>query len=587
MDLERGLPTILPLLRRWWWLICVAVVVAGSASYVVTKHIKPVYEASSQLFVNTSSAAALTGAYGDSQSELVLASAVADMINSHRVADRVLATTRSRLSADDLLAELNASASSSTPMVTVSVKDTSPAQAARLADAAASAIITLYQADQGTRYDSLKVTLQAQIATLTNQLDGDTAKLRDLAARSSANAALLSEVASLNAQIVTLQSSLTSLNVQLNTILLSQAQSDTTLTVVDHAQVPTAQVSPSMRVNLALAVALSLILTCGFIAAVEYLDDSVRSPALLEEQLKLPMLAVVSRFRSKKYTPLLAERPWDTNAESFKTLRTNVQFVNVDRPPRTILIASGSPSEGKTTIAANYAVAVAQAGRRVILVDCDLRRPRQDRVFGLEPTPGLTDHLADSDLGLDVARDTSVANLRVVTSGPVPPNPSELLGSHRMAEFLDLARGDADLVVLDSPPALVVTDASVLAPQVDGVLLVVDEQTSKMRPTLRTIQLFNLVGAKVLGVVFNKFDARHGGYGYGYYHYSGYYRRGKGSDGVREAGQDVQGDTPAGVATGDSVPHVGYEVAAPFARSSGELEQPGEAAKVSDGIRRR
>jgi capsular exopolysaccharide synthesis family protein len=519
-DSVREIPNLISLLRRWWWLVIVGAALSLAASYVVTKHMKPVYLASSQLFVNTASGASVVGSYTDSQSALMLAASVADMLNSHRVAAEVLTASSARLSQDQLLSEMKASAAVDTPIVTIEVRDNSPTFAQQLANAAASAILTLYQGDQTRRYASLKETLQGQIAAATSQLAGATKLLSALDSRKPSDVA---QISSLTIQINSLQSSLTTLNTQLNTVLLSQAQSDTTLTIIDHAQAPTSPESPSMPKNLLLALLLGVIGSSAIVAGVEYLDDSVRSPAFVEEQLKVPMLAIISRFKSKKLKLLLTERPWDTNAESFKTLRTNVQFMNVDQPPRSILIASGSPSEGKTTIAANYAVAVAQAGRRVILVDCDMRRPSQDRMFGLGAGPGLTDYLSDDKLGLAVARITEVGNLRVVTCGPIPPNPSELLGSHRMASFLELAKSDADLVVLDSSPALVVTDASVLARQVDGVLLVVDQQSSRMRPTLRTLQLFTLVGGKVLGVVVNKFDTHHGGYGgYGYgEHYHG------------------------------------------------------------------
>ena len=244
------------------------------------------------------------------------------------------------------------------------------------------------------------------------------------------------------------------------------------------------------------------------------------------------MLSVISRFREKEgSSQLVANLRRDANAEAFKTLRTNVQFVNVDRPPRTVLVASGRPSEGKSTVAANYAVAVAQSGKSVILVDCDLRRPSQHRIFGIEPGAGLTDYLRDARLGLSVARPTRIENLRLVSSGPIPPNPSELLGSQRMTDFIAMAIEHADMVVIDSPPALVVTDASVLAPHVDGIVLVLDEEKTRMRAALLTCQMFKMVGAKMLGVVVNKFDTRHAGYGgYYYYQYGGYYGTNQDSD---------------------------------------------------------
>jgi capsular exopolysaccharide synthesis family protein len=170
---------------------------------------------------------------------------------------------------------------------------------------------------------------------------------------------------------------------------------------------------------------------------------------------------------------------------------------------------------------------VAQLGQRVILVDADLRRPSVKRVFGMGPGLGLTDYLRDPSLGLSVARETQIENLRVVTSGPTPPNPSELLSSHRMQEFIEMASADADVVIIDSPPALVVTDPSILCSRVDGILLVLDMMNTPMRAAAQTIQALQMVGGHVIGVVANRFDPRNAGYYRGshyYYHYqSGYY----------------------------------------------------------------
>jgi non-specific protein-tyrosine kinase len=499
-----------------------------AASYAVTKHTRPVYEASTKLFVNTASAASLTNSTLDTQSAVMLASAVADMVNSHREASEVLQIANVPLSTDGLLAEMKAGAATDTPIVTIDVRDTNPQLAARIADAAASAIIVFYRADQSMRYSGLKTTLQHQISGTTTQLASATRRLSTLDGSKPVNVA---QISSVTTQINSLQSSLTALNTQLNTLVLSKAQSDSALTVIDHAQMPTSPVSPSMATNLLLALIFSVMVTGGIIAGAEYLDDSVRSPEWIEERLKLPVLAVVGKFRAKKHTTLVAEQPWDDNAEAFKTLRTNVQFIDVDQPPRTILVGSGNPSEGKSTVAANYAVAVAQAGKQVILVDSDLRHPTIHRFFGLEPSPGLTDYLIVPSLGLRVVQDTTIANLRVVCSGPIPPNPSELLGSHRMTELLQLVKEHSNLVILDSPPALMVTDPSVLAPHVDSVVLVVDGEKSKMRATQRTVQRFTMVGGKVLGVVLNRFDPRTGGYSR--YNQSGNYKSGQGGDGDR------------------------------------------------------
>lgn len=506
---------------KWWPLVAVALLVSMATSFAVTRRTAKEYDASAKLLVNTASATSLTADYTDSQSALMLAATVANMIDSHRVAGAVLHSTNLLLTESGLLAEIQATAAADTPIVSIDVHDASPQRASLLANAVASEIISLNQADQSTRYGNLKATLQSQIASASRRLDAYTTQLRLLSAKRSTDPARVAEVSSIANQIDTVQSSLTSLNTQLNTILLSQAQSDTTLTIIDSAQVPTAPIGPSLVRNELLAILLSLLISACIVAGAEYVNDSVRSPEFLQERLRLPVLATVGKLRLRKYATLVADRPWDTNVEAFKTLRTNVQFMNVDQPPRTILVGSGGPMEGKTTVAANFAVAVAQAGKRVIVVDCDLRRPTLHHYFGLEPSPGLTEYLSEPSLGLGVARVNAIPNLLVVSSGATPPNPSELLGSHRMTRFLRLLTEQADLVILDSAPALVVADASVLASQVDGVLLVVDEERSKLRSTVRTVERFTMVGGRVLGLVVNKFDPRSVGYGrYGHYYTS-------------------------------------------------------------------
>jgi capsular exopolysaccharide synthesis family protein len=269
--------------------------------------------------------------------------------------------------------------------------------------------------------------------------------------------------------------------------------------------------------------------------------------------------------------------------EAFKTLRTNVHFIQVDQPPRIVLVGSGSPSEGKSTVAVNYAVAVAQAGKRVVLVDCDLRRPTIHRFFGLEPSPGLTDCLADATLGIDGARATAIPNLRVVSSGPIPPNPSEVLGSQRMTAFLQLLTEHADLVLLDSSAALVVTDATVLAPHVDGVLLVVDEERSKLRATLRAVRGFTMVGGKVLGVVVNKCNPRTGGYGY--HDHVRYYKSDQGGDAgdaTDQYGGQRSRNVPAPALSEAAQPGV-LTVSAP-AGNGHEPVKPGVVARVLAGL---
>lgn len=204
----------------------------------------------------------------------------------------------------------------------------------------------------------------------------------------------------------------------------------------------------------------------------------------------------------------LAE-PRSPAAEAYRTLRTNIQFSSLDRPLRTILATSTCPEEGKSTVLANLAVTFAQAGSRIILVDCDLRRPSQHAIFHLDNAQGLTTAMLSEGDALPL-QGTAVPNLRVLPAGPPPPNPSELLGSQRMEKIIEALKSQAEVVFLDSPPIIAVTDAAVLSRKVDGVLLVVSVGQTKRDYALKAKQLLEKVNAKILGVVLNnaKLEAR-------------------------------------------------------------------------------
>lgn len=201
-------------------------------------------------------------------------------------------------------------------------------------------------------------------------------------------------------------------------------------------------------------------------------------------------------------------QPRSPVSEAYRQLRTNIQFYSLDRPIQTLLLTSASPEDGKSTTLANLAVTFAETGRSVIAVDCDLRRPSLHRLFGLANDGGLTTLIREEKTLDELILPTDVPHLRVLPSGPLPPNPSELLGSQRMERVVDSLRGSADIVLFDSPPTISVTDAAILGAKMDGVLLVVSVGKTKRDHVTRAKRLLERVNAKVLGVVLNnvKFD---------------------------------------------------------------------------------
>ena len=191
-------------------------------------------------------------------------------------------------------------------------------------------------------------------------------------------------------------------------------------------------------------------------------------------------------------------------SEAYRTLRTNLEFSSLDKPLKTMVVTSAGPEEGKSTTLANLAVTLAQAEKEVILVDCDLRRPSQHEIFGVGNGAGLTSMVVDEEAFKNPPlQETPVPNLKLLPSGPLPPNPSELLGSRRMEEIIATLRERADLVLFDAPPIIAVTDAAVLASKVDGVLLVISAGTTKRDHAQRAKALLEKVNARLVGAVLN------------------------------------------------------------------------------------
>ena len=203
-------------------------------------------------------------------------------------------------------------------------------------------------------------------------------------------------------------------------------------------------------------------------------------------------------------TLITVANPRSPISEAYRTLRTNLEFSSLDKVIRSMMVTSAAPEEGKSTTLANLAVTTAQAGKKVILVDCDLRRPSLHQIFNARAAPGFTDMMRDDTLmGKPPLQDTSVANLRLLASGTIPPNPSELLASRRMGEVIAALQALADVVLFDAPPIVAVTDAAVLASKVDAVLLVVSAGKTKREHAKKAKALLEKVNAHLIGTVLN------------------------------------------------------------------------------------
>jgi capsular exopolysaccharide synthesis family protein len=260
---------------------------------------------------------------------------------------------------------------------------------------------------------------------------------------------------------------------------------------------------------------LGLLIALGIAYGADYLIDAIKDSDDVQEASGLSTLGAIVRMKGERargemYRLAALLYPRSAVAEAYRTLRTNIEFASVDAPIRTLLVTSSIPGEGKTITAANLGVVFAQAGYPVLLVDADLRKPGIHAVFDLPNTQGLTTLLRNESFNIDaVAQTTEQANLRVLTTGPLPPNPAELLGSQRMRAILERLKAGGDLLILDSPPLQAVTDSAVLSSLTDGTLFVVDAGGHSRRRAVRQgREALARAGANVIGAVLNRVPAR-------------------------------------------------------------------------------
>ncbi|WP_215814372.1 polysaccharide biosynthesis tyrosine autokinase [Pimelobacter sp. 30-1] len=288
-------------------------------------------------------------------------------------------------------------------------------------------------------------------------------------------------------------------------------------TIVDAASYSADPVAPRPRRNLALGLAAGLLLGFGAAVLREVLDTRVKSLDDVAALTDAPTLGTIVADPTTAKTPLLTQiASHAPRAESFRVLRTNLQFVDVDNRHKVFVVTSAVPEEGKTSTATNLAISLAQGGTRTLLVGGDLRRPTAAERLGLDGAVGLTDILIGRLSTADATQTHVESGLRFVASGPVPPNPAELLQSHAMEDFLAGVRADHEIVIIDAPPLLPVTDAALLAAKADGALVVLSHGRVTRDQVRLSIERLKQVDAHLTGLVLNRVPVKGRSYGYGY-----------------------------------------------------------------------
>jgi len=298
------------------------------------------------------------------------------------------------------------------------------------------------------------------------------------------------------------------------------------ISVVDQAQVPTSMFKPVMKLNLAIAIILGLVGGVGLALFFEYLDDTFKQASEVERLLGVPVMGLIpdsKELREKVNTvQLMIEDSRSALAEAYRSVRTALQFATAHGAPKLMGVTSTNMGEGKSTSALSIAIQFAQSGQRVLLIDADLRNPSLHRTLGADNAQGLTNCLTGNMQPSEITLNTVVANLFAIPTGPLPPNPAELLSGKKMQDLLELAVTKFDHVIIDSPPILGLADALVIANLVEGMLIVVESGKTRRAAAQASIKRLLSVRAKPLGCLLTKMTSHTHGYGYEYYYGEGY-----------------------------------------------------------------
>ncbi len=511
------------IITKWLWLILLSVGIAASASYLASRAATPLYQTKTTLLVGQGTQNLNLSSY-DLYIGQQLAQTYAELVKREPVLKGVVESLGLKRNWTTLAGQVSARAVPNTQLIEVFVVDSDRKRAKALADEVAAQLIMQSPTNPNALSPEQAEFTKSQLADLQQKIESaqtEGNRLRqELDATSSAR-----QIQSLNNQIALLDQRISSWQNTYSQLLLTQGgTSRAALSVLEEATVPAAPISPNTRMNVLLASALGLVLSLAGAFLIEYLDDTIKSPEDAVRATGLPMLGAIARIEGDKYPDKLiaASHPLAPTVEAYRVVRTNIQFSSIDKPAHTLMITSPNPSEGKSVMLANLAVVMAQSGMKVIIVDTDLRRPVQHRIFGLPNRNGMSDAVLQQNVELnDHLQETGVDNLRLMSSGSLPPNPAELLGSERMLNIIEGLKEISDIVLFDSPPTLVVTDAAILGSRTDGAILVNDSGNTRTAEARRAADELRRLRVNLLGVVLNRVPL--GGRGsYYYYNYSYY-----------------------------------------------------------------
>ncbi|MCA9897855.1 MAG: polysaccharide biosynthesis tyrosine autokinase [Ardenticatenaceae bacterium] len=515
-------------LRKWWWMIAVTTFVAAIASFFATRQQVPVYRSYTRLAIGNY-LESTDVSNNDFSTTRQLATAYVEIANQPGFSrDAALALGLDALPRDIDIRQVN-----DTNFVDITVTDTDPVRSMAVAAELARqlSLRTPTGQDSGDQefvaglladYQAKIEDTQDQIATKEEEI-GELISARDISVATG--------------ELNTLENNLQNLTQRYTELLsLTQEGATNSVQIVDPATEGTLVNSNSI-ISVITAAGIGFVLSASAAYLLEYLDDTIKTPDQVMKLGNLPTLAGIAHINSDDDSKLITiSDPRSPTSEAYRVLRTAIQFSVVDKTNSILLMTSGVPSEGKSTTAGNLAVVLAQAGNNVLVIDGDLRRPSQHNVFKLPNKRGVTSLLLklnvdDSDIEIrnlveDTIQPTQVDGLQIMTCGPVPPNPSEMLGSAKMRRLLDVLDKQFDFVIVDSPPVLSVTDAAVLGALAGITLIVVRANKSRKDEFKQVIERLVDVNSHLAGVVLNSLKSGSEGHNFYYYYKDPYYTYG-------------------------------------------------------------
>lgn len=520
-QVSSGLGRYLVLARKWWWLLVIVTALGGVSGYFFARTIPPQYRATTTMLIGQLVQNA-NPTEADLQAGTNLASAYALLVQQPRILEAVAQATQYGGPWQSLYYAITTTAQPQLLRISVTMGD--PGLAQMVANEVANQLIVQGPvSEQQSESAAERQFIQQQLASLRKQILAGQQTLDDIAKQ----AAIENDpdtLKDLNNRAGAVQEKIDAW--QRNYAALSQlneSKGNLYVTVLAPANYPASPISPNIPQIILIGALLGFALACVLIYALEYVDDTIKDAEDAQRILERPTLGAIIRIhsiRSPADALVTLKQPRSPIAEAYRVLRTNLRFSGIENPGGVMLITSAGPGEGKSTTAANLAVSLAQVGKKVVLVDGDLRRPSLHKMFGMNNERGLSDLFVKDNVTLqDIMQPTSVPTLRVITSGPVPPNPAEMLDSRLMTQTLAALRQNTDMVIIDSPPVLPVADACILGSRCSGAVMVVDSGRTRTEIARRAVATLERANVQVAGIVLNKMGTKQAA-GYYYYYYA-------------------------------------------------------------------